>query len=229
MDPKQVEAWLSTARFEPFLTAAGDNHIRAVELYDWHAETAAASFGMLHHFEIIVRNAIDGVLGEGQPEDPIKDTWLMDFDTLQPDGVKQVIVAVERLDRGKGITRSRVIAGVSFGFWAGLSATATRSYGATASATPSLTDRSSARSDAADAAPPEVPQPRRSPRLPPQPRHPTASRRHAHDHRLDRPQRTEMATQTLARSYAACDQTLSASKAVQVPQKPRRCRGRDHV
>jgi hypothetical protein len=120
MDPKQVEAWLSTARFEPFLTAAGDNHIRAVELYDWHAETAAASFGMLHHFEIIVRNAIDGVLGEGQPEDPIKDTWLMDFDTLQPDGVKQVIVAVERLDRGKGITRSRVIAGVSFGFWAGL-------------------------------------------------------------------------------------------------------------
>lgn len=31
-----------------------------------------------------------------------------------------MIVAVERLDRGKGITRSRVIAGVSFGFWAGL-------------------------------------------------------------------------------------------------------------
>jgi len=44
----------------------------------------------------------------------------MDFDILQPEGVKQVIVAVERLDRGKGITRSRVIAGVSFGFWAGL-------------------------------------------------------------------------------------------------------------
>jgi len=44
----------------------------------------------------------------------------MDFDTLQPDGIKQVIVAVERLERGKGITRGRVVAGVSFGFWAGL-------------------------------------------------------------------------------------------------------------
>jgi hypothetical protein len=120
MDPKQVHAWLSTTRFEPFLTAAGGNHIRAVELYDWHAETATACFGMLHHFEIIVRNAIDSILGEDQPQDPIKDTWLMDFDTLQPDGVKQVIVAVERLDRGKSITRSRVAAGVSFGFWAGL-------------------------------------------------------------------------------------------------------------
>lgn len=100
--------WLSTARFEPFLTAAGGNHISAVGLYDWHSETAAACFEMLHHFEIVVRNAIDRVLGEGQPQDPIKDTWLMDFDTLQPDGVKQVILAVERLDRGKGITRSRV-------------------------------------------------------------------------------------------------------------------------
>jgi hypothetical protein len=44
----------------------------------------------------------------------------MDFAVLQPNGVKQVIVAVERLEKGKDITRSRVIAGVSFGFWAGL-------------------------------------------------------------------------------------------------------------
>lgn len=44
----------------------------------------------------------------------------MDFNILQPNGVKQVIVAVERLEKGKDITRSRVIAGVSFGFWAGL-------------------------------------------------------------------------------------------------------------
>ncbi|HYM55373.1 MAG TPA: hypothetical protein VES97_08425, partial [Solirubrobacteraceae bacterium] len=66
-----------------------------------------------------MRNTI-GVLGDGQPQEPIKDTWLMDFDVLQPDGVNQVIVAVERLDHGKRITRGRVVAGVSFGFWAGL-------------------------------------------------------------------------------------------------------------
>lgn len=75
---------------------------------------------MVHHFEVLLRNAIDGVLGDGQPQDPIRDTWLMDFGILQPDGVKQVIVAVERLEKGKAVTRGRVIAGVSFGFWAGL-------------------------------------------------------------------------------------------------------------
>jgi hypothetical protein len=120
VDRQQAHAWLSAARFEPFLVEAGGDHTRAVTLYDWHAEVTAACFEMVHHFEVLVRNAIDGVLGEGQPQDPIKDTWLMDFGILQPDGVKQVILAVERLEQGKGITRGRVIAGVSFGFWAGL-------------------------------------------------------------------------------------------------------------
>lgn len=120
MDGQQANAWLSAARFEPFLADAEGDHIRAVALYDWHAEVTAACFEMVHHFEVLVRNAIDGILGDGQPQEPIKDTWLMDFDVLQPDGVKQVILAVERLEQGKGITRGRVVAGVSFGFWAGL-------------------------------------------------------------------------------------------------------------
>ena len=120
MDGQQAHAWLSAARFEPFPAAADGDHTRAVALYDWHAEIAAACFGMVHHFEVILRNAIDGILGDGQPQDPIRDMWLMDFGILQPDGVKQVIVAVERLEQGKAITRGRVVAGVSFGFWAGL-------------------------------------------------------------------------------------------------------------
>ena len=120
MEEHQAQAWLSAARFEPFLAASDGDYERAIELYDWHAEIAAACFGMVHHFEVLVRNAIDGVLGDGQPQQPIKDTWLMDFDILQPEGIKQVIVAVERLEKGKGITRGRVVAGVSFGFWAGL-------------------------------------------------------------------------------------------------------------
>ena len=110
------------------------DHIRAVALYDWHAEITAACFAMVHHFEVLVRNAIDGVLGEGQAQEPIKDTWLMDFGVLQPDGVKQVILAVERLEQGKGITRWRVVAGVSFGFWAGLFS---KRYEELAAATPS--------------------------------------------------------------------------------------------
>jgi hypothetical protein len=120
VEEHQAQAWLSAARFEPFLVASDCDHQRALELYDWHAEIAAACFGMVHHFEVLLRNTIDGTLGHEQPQGPLKDTWLLDFGLLQPEGIKQVIVAVERLEKGKRITRGRVIAGVSFGFWAGL-------------------------------------------------------------------------------------------------------------
>ncbi|HEX5929141.1 MAG TPA: hypothetical protein VFY48_07085 [Solirubrobacterales bacterium] len=116
----QEHAWLSTARFAPFLNEVDGNHEGALELYDWHAETTAACFESIHHFEVMVRNAIDETLGVAQPQEPLRDTWLMDFSTLHPGGVKQVIVAVERLQKGASITRGRVVAGLSFGFWAGL-------------------------------------------------------------------------------------------------------------
>jgi len=120
MDSRQAATWLSGPRFRPFLDAANGDHEAAMALYVWHAELAVACFGVVGHFEVMLRNAIDGTLGDGQPQEPLKDTWLMDFDTLQPGGIKQVIVAVERLDKGARITRARVVAGVPFGFWAGL-------------------------------------------------------------------------------------------------------------
>jgi hypothetical protein len=120
MDAPQATAWISDARFHPFLTEAGGNHVRAVDLYDWHVQLSAACFATIHNFEVLVRNAIDAELGRGQPQSPIRDTWLMDFNILEPSGIKQVITAVERLEKGKDITRGRIVAGVSFGFWAGL-------------------------------------------------------------------------------------------------------------
>jgi hypothetical protein len=120
MEPQQIERWLSARRFEPFLESCEGDHAQALTLYDWHGEISAACFELIHHFEVLIRNAIDGVLGADQPQEPLRDTWLMDFNVLQPDGVKQVIVAVERLETGEGISRSRVVSGVSFGFWAGL-------------------------------------------------------------------------------------------------------------
>jgi hypothetical protein len=120
MDPKQLAAWISTPRLAPFMDAAGHDPARAEALYEWHGELAAACFGTMHHFEVLVRNAIDAELGKGHPEEPLTQTWLLDFDVLRPDGVKQVIVAVERLEKGKAITRGRIVAGLSFGFWSGL-------------------------------------------------------------------------------------------------------------
>lgn len=120
MDEKQARAWLSEPRYARFLDASDRDHRRAVALYEWHAELSTASFGLIHHFEVLVRNAIDGLLGAEQPQAPIKETWLLDFEILQPDGVKQVIRAIERLERGRPMTRGRVVAGLSLAFWAGL-------------------------------------------------------------------------------------------------------------
>lgn len=120
MDEQQSAAWLSDQRFQPFLDEADGDHLRAVAIYEWHVRLSAACFATINVFEVLLRNAVDRQLGMDQPQMPIRETWLMDFNTLQPNGVKAVIVAVERLEKGKEITRSRIVAGVSFGFWAGL-------------------------------------------------------------------------------------------------------------
>lgn len=120
MTERQAGRWLSEARYARFLDACGGNHTRAVDLYELHAVLSMASFGLIHHFEVLLRNAVDRVLGEGQPQAPISDTWLADFSVLQPAGVKQVINAIGRLRRGKAVTRGRIVAGLSFSFWADL-------------------------------------------------------------------------------------------------------------
>jgi hypothetical protein len=70
-----------------------------VAQYEWHAELSVASFGLIHHFEVLLSNAIDHALGAGQPRTPIKDTWLLDFESLQPDGIKQVVIAIKRPEK----------------------------------------------------------------------------------------------------------------------------------
>lgn len=67
-----------------------------------------------------MRNAVDGVLGEIRPEAPLTKTWLLDLDILRLEGLKRVITAIQRMERGKPITRGRVVAGLPFAFWAGL-------------------------------------------------------------------------------------------------------------
>lgn len=120
MDERQATAWISDARLGPFFAHAGGDRDLALNLYEWHARLGSACFATVQHFEVLLRNAIDAELGRDQPQKPIERTWLVDFSFLQPQGIKQVITAVERLERGKEITRARVVAGVSFGFWAGL-------------------------------------------------------------------------------------------------------------
>ncbi len=120
MDSGRVATWISEPRLAPFLAATNGDTTAALRLYEWHARLSAACFATMHHLEVLVRNSVDAKLGKGHPDEPLTRTWLMDFEVLRPDGVKQVIIAVERLEKGKQITRARVIAALSFGFWAGL-------------------------------------------------------------------------------------------------------------
>lgn len=120
MDERQVTAWVSDDRFASFRAVAGGDFRRALATYRWHVELSMAMFGLVHEFEVLIRNTIDRELGAGQVQAPIGMTWLMDFELLQPWAVKQVVGAVERLQRGVPITRGRVVAGLSFGFWASL-------------------------------------------------------------------------------------------------------------
>jgi hypothetical protein len=120
MNRRQATLWLSEPRYKRLLAQCEGDHRSAVALYEWHAELSAASFKLIHHFEVLLRNAVDGILGELQPEAPIAETWLLDFEILRLEGIRRVIGAIERLDRGKPITRGGVVAGLSFAFWAGL-------------------------------------------------------------------------------------------------------------
>ena len=117
MDQRQAIRWLSESRYARFRDAAGGDHSKAVELYQWHLELSSELFSMIHWSELLLRNAVDACLGVGQPQAPLTATWVLDFDVLRPWAVRQVVGAVERLPAEQRITRDRVVAGLSFGFW----------------------------------------------------------------------------------------------------------------
>jgi hypothetical protein len=107
MDAKRIASWISESRLQPFVDAAGGDLDAALDLYGWHARLSAACFHAMHHVEVVLRNAVDGQLGKDHPDEPLTQTWLMDFAVLRPDAVKQVITAVERVGKGSG---SRAVA-----------------------------------------------------------------------------------------------------------------------
>lgn len=106
MESERIAERISAPRLRPFLDPSGGDLTAALALYEWHAQLSAACFHTMHHVEVLLRNAIDGQLGKDHPDEPLTETWLMDFAVLRPDAVKQVITAVERVGKGKRITRA---------------------------------------------------------------------------------------------------------------------------
>lgn len=121
MNSSQATAWLTEARFAPYLSEADGDHEHAAALYVWNARVSAAIFETLHHIEVLLRNTIDAqftpVIAAAQPSE----TWLEDPAILNVDSRKRVRETIERIDKeGKAPTRGRIVAGLSFGFWRAL-------------------------------------------------------------------------------------------------------------
>ncbi len=125
MRPDQVALWLGKPRFRAYLEASGEDHDRAVALYNWNAEISAAFMEVLCHLEVLLRNAIDRQFPISEPDRLASivraDIWLSDPAILTVESREKVNNAIARLERvRKAPTRGRVIASLSFGFWQGL-------------------------------------------------------------------------------------------------------------
>lgn len=117
----QATQWITDGRFAPYLQAASGDHDAAVELYVWNARISAAIFEVLHHVEVLVRNAIDSQFRPVEATAPADTTWLCDPNILNEASRLRVGEAIERITRQhKNPTRGRVVATLSFGFWRAL-------------------------------------------------------------------------------------------------------------
>jgi hypothetical protein len=114
-------AWITTARFEPYLNEMAGDRERAAALYVWNARISAAMFETLHHVEVLLRNAVDGLFAPLDAAVPPRETWLEDPAILNEQSRRRVRETIGRIVReGKTPTRGRAVAGLSFGFWRAL-------------------------------------------------------------------------------------------------------------
>ncbi len=134
LTPAQVRAWLGPARFARYRAASGGDEGLALRLYQWNSQVAAAALVDVGHFEVALRNAYDRQLSSWFPN------WTIDprsalFTRTQ--GHPAAVAEQRRMNerslrdltqarRGLGSRPShgQVLASLSFGFWAQMSARA---------------------------------------------------------------------------------------------------------
>jgi hypothetical protein len=114
---EQAGAWIAPARLSHFLDAVQGEHRRAVALYVWHARLSSVCGEVIHHVEVLVRNAIHQRLKAGQAENGLH-SWLVDPEVLKPAELTAVTNVVTRVRRRRRrVTDDRVIAGLPLSFW----------------------------------------------------------------------------------------------------------------
>ena len=108
-----LEASFSPERLSTYLTAAGGDRKRALQLYTWNPEMSAAFYGPLQGLEITLRNAIHQQLTQCYSA-----AW---YDNpavgLDLGGLERIAAAKAETARGgHAATPGRLVAALSFGF-----------------------------------------------------------------------------------------------------------------
>ena len=119
-DPSDVAVLLSEPRLNPYLREADDDMDTALSLYAWNVTMAAAAFETIAHLEVMLRNAIDSALREHFKEANREMPWFFQVPPLNPDMDRSITAVRQRLRPLMQDTRHQIVAGLSFGFWSGL-------------------------------------------------------------------------------------------------------------
>lgn len=130
-----VARWLSAPRYAVYLTEIRDDPERALALYEWNAQLAAAVFRDLAHVEIALRNAYDAALtawSSGQahwtaPGTPLFAPLYRTRGTSRTDVNARSRAALDRARHDAGGPEAppgKVVAELMFGFWRYLSSAA---------------------------------------------------------------------------------------------------------
>lgn len=105
-------AWVSDKRFAEYVDAAGGDLALASRLYEWNARVSSALFELIHHMEVLLRNAIVTALdknGAG-PNLPPGSPWVQNASKID-----EVVKRLKKIH--KEPTAARVYANLTFGFW----------------------------------------------------------------------------------------------------------------
>jgi hypothetical protein len=125
----QIEQTISPERLARYLPdALGDKQL-ALRLYLWNARISETFYFPIQTAEVAVRNAIKKPL-----EKKYGNQWYKEgkFTNLLSDYKKNELSKVIRLETGKRgeavLTQNHIVAGLSFGFWVGLMASAFKNH-----------------------------------------------------------------------------------------------------
>ena len=126
----QLREWLGAPRLGKYLAAAGGHPGKALALYRWNADVAAAALLEVGHFEVALRNAYDQHLSAVYPN------WAADLSsalfaraigsqaarapqlTLNSGSLDKLAEAHRRINGP--VTHGQAMAALDFGFWATL-------------------------------------------------------------------------------------------------------------